>query len=70
MRVAILVAGLPPIYNGGTEIATVQIAKYAVKAGHEVHIIALDGTDKGKELYKSQDGYIVHRVRTIPISYL
>ena len=70
-KITILVGGLPPVYNGGTEIATVNIAKYAAKAGHEVHAIALDGTKRGKTLYKTvEDGFIVHRIRTIQIPYL
>ena len=67
MKIAILVAGLPPNYNGGTEIATTQIAKYAVKAGHEIHVIALDGKNRP---YQSMDGYKVHTIKTLPISYL
>ena len=70
MRLCILVPGLPPVYKGGTEIATTYIAKYAAKEGHEVHVIALDGTNQGKELYQSKDGYIVHRVKTVSIPYL
>ena len=69
-KIAILVAGLPPVYNGGTEIATVNIARYAAEAGHEVHIIAADGTRQGVRLYGAQErGYKVHRVQTIPIAY-
>ena len=66
-RIVILVAGLPPAYNGGTEIATTYTAKYAVKAGHEVHVIAL-GSGSGK--YQSKDGYHVHMVRTVRVPYL
>lgn len=69
MKIAILVAGLPPIYNGGTEIATSQLAKYAVKMGHEVHVMALDGTKQGGHYYKSNE-YFVHRVKTISVPYL
>ncbi len=67
MRAVILVAGLPPNYNGGTEIATEQIAKYAVKSGHEVHIIALDGKNKP---YQDSNGYKVHTIKTLSIPYL
>lgn len=71
MKIAILVAGLPPIYNGGTEIATVSIAEHAAKAGHDVHVIALDGTRKGQEAYKAlENGFHVHRIRTLPYSYV
>jgi len=71
MKIAILVAGLPPVYNGGTEIATVNIAQYAAKAGHEVHVVALDGTKRGKTLYKAvKNGFTVHRIETIQIPYL
>lgn len=64
-KVAILVGGLPPIYNGGTEIATVQIAKYAARAGHEIHVLALDPLNKGAEEYKAlEDGFTVHRIVT------
>lgn len=68
MKIAILVAGLPPNYNGGTEIATVEIAKEAVNQGHRVHVIALDGKN---EPYKShQHGFHVHTIKTISIPYL
>lgn len=70
-RIAILVAGLPPVYNGGTEIATVDIAKFAVRAGHDVHLIAADGTRRGALLYNvGQNGYKVHRVPTVSIPYI
>lgn len=68
MRIAILVGGLPPRYNGGTEIATLKIAEYAAKAGHDVHVIAADA-HKGE--YKTvEKGFKVHRVKTIPPHYL
>lgn len=72
MRICILVAGLPPLYNGGTEIATIQIARHAANYWNEVHIIALDGTEKGN-VYSKQyktDVFKVHRVTTLPVSYL
>lgn len=68
-KIAILVAGLPPIYNGGTEIATVSIAQYAAKQGHDVHVVALDGTNQGETAY-SIKGVQIHRVRTISAPYL
>ncbi len=71
MRIAILVGGLPPIYNGGTEIATLNIAEYAATAGHEVHVIAANGSGRGMALYEdSEDGFRVHRIVTIPPHYL
>lgn len=69
MRIAILVGGLPPQYNGGTEIATVNIARYAAKAGHEVHVIAADGTGHA-DYSKLEDGFKVHRVETMEARYL
>ncbi len=70
LKIAILVGGLPPLYNGGTEIATTKIAEYAAKAGHDVHIIAADGSGKGEALYKELErGFKVHRVKTIPPHY-
>jgi glycosyltransferase involved in cell wall biosynthesis len=73
MRIAIVVAGLPPLYNGGAEIAAVEIARYAVIAGHEVHIVALDGTRRGSASYRYlQDGhgFTVHRIQSVSIPYL
>lgn len=70
MRIAILVGGLPPIYNGGTEISTIKIAEYAAKAGHDVHVIAADGSNEGQVLYKQlEDNFEIHRVKTIPPHY-
>lgn len=79
MKICILVAGLPPVYNGGTEVATLKIAKYAALAGHNVHIIALDGTDRGEIYYLYNQECIasneqlykfnVYRIATLPISY-
>jgi glycosyltransferase involved in cell wall biosynthesis len=65
MKIAILVAGLPPLYNGGTEIATVELAKCASKK-HEVHIIA--GTTQDGE-YKI-NGLNIHTVKTVKAHYL
>lgn len=65
MKVAILVAGLPPLSNGGTEIATVELAKCASKK-HEVHIIA--GTTEDGE-YKIE-GLNIHTVKTVKARYL
>jgi glycosyltransferase involved in cell wall biosynthesis len=67
MKIAILVCGLPPNYNGGTEIATVEIAKEAVNQGHEVHVIAINGKNKP---YQPQFGYKVHSIKSIPVPYL
>lgn len=69
MKIAILVGGLPPQYNGGTEIATVNIARYAGKAGHEVHVIAADGTGHA-DYSRSEDGFKIHRVETMQSRYL
>ena len=69
MRIAILAGGLPTLYNGGTEIATAKIATFAVRAGHDVHVIAADGSCKGVETYRSMP-FQVHRVPTIPGSYI
>ena len=66
MRIAILVGGLPPLYNGGTEIATTKIAEYAAKAGHDVHVLAGDTTGKGYEgLYE----FPVHTIESVPAHY-
>ena len=70
MRIAILVGGLPPLYNGGTENATLKIADYATRAGHDVHILAADSSGRGKALYKSlENGFKVHRIPTVPPPY-
>lgn len=63
MKIAILVGGLPPAASGGTEIATLQIAYHAAKAGHEVHVIARDHLKQGEAVYKAQErGFRIHRI--------
>ena len=64
-KIAILVAGLPPLHNGGTEIATVALAKCASKK-HEVHVIA--GTTEDGE-YKIE-GLNIHTVKSVKVPYL
>ena len=65
MRIAILVAGLPPLCNGGTEIATVALAKCASKK-HEVHVIAATSEDGEYKI----PGVTVHTVKTVKARYL
>jgi len=65
VKIVILVSGLPPLYNGGTEIATVELAKCASKK-HDVHIIA--GTTEDGE-YKI-NGLNIHTVKSINKKYL
>lgn len=63
LRIAILVGGLPPAASGGTEMATLQIAKCAAQAGHEVHVIARDHLGQGEQVYKAQEqGFTIHRI--------
>lgn len=63
LRIAILVGGLPPAASGGTEMATLQIAKHAARVGHEVHVIARDHLGQGEAVYKSQEqGFTIHRI--------
>jgi len=70
VRIVIMVGGLPPLFNGGTEIATLKIAEYAALAGHEVHVLAADGSRRGKELYKrAEKGFRVHRIPTLHRPY-
>lgn len=69
MRICILVPWFPPVYNLGEGIASQYTAKYAVLEGHEVHILALDGTNQGNR-YESKDGYTVHRIKTVNVPYL
>jgi len=71
MKIVILVGGLPPLYNGGTEIATTKIIEYAVKSGHEVHVVAADGTMQLKNRYVSlEKDCKIHRIMTMPPRYL
>jgi glycosyltransferase involved in cell wall biosynthesis len=65
MRIAILVAGLPPLCNGGTEIATVALAKCA-SMKHEVHVIAATSEDGEYKI----PSVTVHTVRSVRVSYL
>jgi len=65
MKIAILVAGLPPLCNGGTEIATVALAKCASRK-HEVHVIAATSEDGEYKI----PGLKVHTVKTVKIPYI
>jgi len=60
MKVAIVVHYFLPNYVGGTEIATLNIAKNLTKKGHEVHIITW--LDKGFPKNSMQEGFYIHRV--------
>jgi glycosyltransferase involved in cell wall biosynthesis len=64
-KIVILVSGLPPLHNGGTEIATVELAKCASKK-HDVHIIA--GTTQDGE-YKI-NGLNIHTVKSVDKKYI
>ncbi len=66
-RIAILVSGMPPERNGGTEIATMELAKHAAGAGHDVHVIVPSLILHGRE---SCSGITVHRLPTLPARYL
>jgi glycosyltransferase involved in cell wall biosynthesis len=65
VKIAILAPGLPPLYNGGTEIATVSIAQHAAKI-HEVHVIA-GATEHGDYHI---NGVRVHTVKSVKAPYL
>jgi len=65
MRIAILVSGLPPLCNGGTEIATVSIAKCA-SGSHEVHVIA----GATKHVKCEIGGVTVHTIKSVNVPYL
>jgi glycosyltransferase involved in cell wall biosynthesis len=68
MKIAILIARLPPTYLGGAEIAAYNIAKQLSKRGHEVHVVAILDHNLPKE--STQNGFCVHRVKTVEIPLL
>lgn len=61
MRIAILVAGFPPKWLAGTEIATYNIARHLAKLGHEVHVVT--SLDEGLAKESTEEGFCIHRVR-------
>lgn len=65
MRVALLVAGLPPVYNGGAEISAARIAACAIRSGHDVHVIAL-----GKRPPGQPGGVHIHYIPTTEVRYV
>ncbi len=69
-RIAILVGGLPPVYTGGTEIATAKIAEYATRVGHDVHVISASDHPTGKDDSRRDRPFFVHEVRTVPARYI
>jgi N-acetyl-alpha-D-glucosaminyl L-malate synthase BshA len=60
MNIAILVPLFLPKWQGGTEIATHNIALRLVARGHEVHVIT--SLDKGMPKMSVNDGFYIHRV--------
>lgn len=69
MKVTILVAGFPPRWTAGTEIATYNIAKHLAKRGHEVHIIT--SLDEELPRKSTEEGFYVHRIQRseLPMSF-
>lgn len=63
MKIAILTAGFPPMWIGGTEIATYNMAKYLSRTGHEIHVIT--SLDKGLPREYVDNKFYVHRVRVM-----
>lgn len=59
MKIAILVYLFPPVWLGGTEVATYNIARELAQR-HEVHVLTT--SDKGQTKESRQDGFTVHRV--------
>jgi glycosyltransferase involved in cell wall biosynthesis len=63
MKIVFLVAGFPPKWLSGAEIATYHIAKHLAKLGHEVHVVT--SLDKGLSKETTERGFYIHRVRAI-----
>ena len=61
MRVAILVSGLPPEHLGGAEIAALQIARTALRRGHEPYLVTVGGQSSHDNI----DGVPVYHAKTI-----
>ncbi len=68
MKIVILVAGFPPKWLAGTEIATYHIAKHLAKLGHSVHVVT--SLDKGQSRESTEAGFYVHRFPPIRVPYL
>ncbi len=62
MKVIILTLGLPPVDNGGAEIATMQLSRCAARMGHEMHIITMGSKPE-------VEGVTVHQVPTLDLRY-
>lgn len=61
MKIAILITLFPPKWLAGAQIATLNIAKYLARKGHEVHI--LTSQDKGLPKKGIEKGFYVHRCK-------
>ena len=67
MKIAILVYLFPPIWTGGTEIATFNVAKYLIRKNHEIHIVTT--LDTGQNDYNIDNGMIIHRIPGKDVEY-
>ena len=65
LRLAILVALLPPEHHGGAELQADRMARELAARGHDVHVFARrQGARRGRE---RRDGVSIHRRPVIPI---
>ena len=65
LRLAILVALLPPEHHGGAELQADRMARELAARGHDVHVFARrQGARRGRE---RRDGVTIHRRPVIPI---
>jgi len=60
MKIAILVSMFPPKHLGGTEIATLNIAKNLAQKGHNVEVIT--SLDEGLPKKSREDNFLIHRI--------
>lgn len=63
MRIAILVSLFPPNDVGGTEVATLHIARHLARRGHEVHVVTTWA--KGLPVESNEEGFCIHRGKII-----
>ena len=68
MRIAILIARFPPSYLGGAEIASYHIAKQLHQKNHEIHVVTI--MDKKISNDNVEDGFFVHRMKTLNLPFI
>ena len=68
MKIAVLVPLFPPMWLGGTEIATWNIARHLTERRHDVHVVTL--LDRGLPKESVEDGFHIHRIALGKVRWL